>query len=73
VVYTGTYREHAAGNFMTIDDQDVEYPAGSFYLHATGTGSDGSGIRFTLHGHATIDKRAGELRREIQTATCHVS
>jgi hypothetical protein len=73
VVYTGTYREHAAGNFMTIDDQDVEYPAGSFYLHATGTGSDGSSIRFTLHGHSTIDKRTGEVRREIQTATCRVS
>jgi hypothetical protein len=49
VVYTGTYREHAAGNFMTIDDQDVEYPAGSFYLHATGTGSDGSRIQDPLH------------------------
>ena len=43
VVYTGTYREHAAGNFVTVEGEDVAYPAASFYLHGTGTGSDGSG------------------------------
>ena len=72
VIYTGTYREHAAGTFMTVDDEDVAFPAGSFDLHGTGTGNDGSTIRIILHGHSTIDKRTGEVRREIFTSTCRV-
>jgi hypothetical protein len=47
VVYRGTYREHATGNFLVINDQDVPHPAAFYYLHGTGTGSDGSQIRFT--------------------------
>jgi hypothetical protein len=35
----GTYREHAAGNFLIIDGEDIP-PAASF-LHGTGTGDDG--------------------------------
>ena len=73
VVYTGTYREHVAGNFVTVEGEDVPYPAASFYLHGTGTGSDGSHIRLTLHGHSVINKRTGEVRREIFTSTCRVS
>ena len=73
VVYSGTYREHDAGNFVTVAGEDVPYPAASFYLHGTGTGSDGSRIRLTLHGHSVIDKRTGEVRREIFTPTCRVS
>jgi hypothetical protein len=73
VVYTGTYREHVAGKFVTVEGEDVPYPAASFYLHGTGTGSDGSRIRLTLHGHSVIDKRTGEVRREIFTSTCRVS
>ena len=73
VVYSGTYREHDAGNFVTVAGEDVPYPAASFYLHGTGTGSDGSRIRLTLHGHSVIDKRTGEVRREIFTSTCRLS
>jgi hypothetical protein len=73
VVYTGTYREHVAGNFVTVEGEDVPHPAASFHLHGTGTGSDGSRIRLTLHGHSVIDKRTGEVRREIFTSTCRVS
>jgi len=54
VVYTGTYREHDVGNFAdgTID---IPHPSSSFYLHATGTGTDGSQIRCTLRGHLTSE------------------
>jgi hypothetical protein len=49
------------------------HPPSSFYLHATGTGTDGSQIRFTVHGHFVIDKRTGEVRRDVMTVTCRVS
>jgi hypothetical protein len=72
VVYTGTYREHAVGNFADADLQ-IPHPSAFFYLHATGTGSDGSHIRATLHGHFVIDKKTGEVRRDAFTSTCRVS
>jgi hypothetical protein len=72
VVYTGTYREHDVGNFAG-ENIDIPYPSASFYLHATGTGTDGSQIRFTLRGHFVIDKRTGEVRRDAMTVTCRVS
>ena len=72
VVYTGTYREHDVGNF-TGENLEIPYPSGSFQLHATGTGTDGSQIRFTLSGHFVIDKRTGQVRRDVMTVTCRVS
>jgi hypothetical protein len=73
VVYTGTYREHATGNFLIVNGEDVPHPAASFYLHGTGTGSDGSQIRFTIRGHFVLDKRTGEVRRNTVVSTCRVS
>jgi hypothetical protein len=73
VVYNGTYREHATGNFLIINGEDVPHPAASFYLHGTGTGSDGSQIRFTIRGHFVLDKRTGEVRRNSIISTCRVS
>lgn len=45
----------------------------SFYLHATGTGSDGSEIRFTIRCHFVLDKRTGEDRCNPIISTCRVS
>jgi hypothetical protein len=45
----------------------------SFYLHATGTGSDGSEIRFTIRRHFVLDKRTGEDRCNPIISTCRVS
>jgi hypothetical protein len=73
VVYTGTYREHATGNFLIINNEDVPHPAASFYLHGTGTGSDGSQIRFTIRGHFVLDKRTDQVRRNTIISTCRVS
>jgi hypothetical protein len=73
VVYRGTYREHAAGNFLVIDGQDVPHPAAFYYLHGTGAGSDGSQIRFTSQGHFVLDKRTGQVRRDATTSTCRMS
>jgi hypothetical protein len=42
-------------------------------VHATGTGSDGSQIRFTIRGHFVLDKRTGEVRRNTIVSTCRVS
>jgi hypothetical protein len=72
VVYTGTYREHVVGNFAD-ENLQIPHPSASFYLHATGTGSDGSHIRATLRGHFVIDKRTGEVRHDAVTSTCRVS
>ena len=72
VVYTGTYHEHAVGNFAD-ENLQIPHPSAFFYLHATGTGSDGSHIRATLHGHFVIDKKTGEVRRDAFTSTCRVS
>ena len=73
VVYSGTYREHATGNFLTIEGEDIPYPAASFDLHGTGTSSDGPRIRLTIRGHSVLDKRTGQVRRETYTTTCRVS
>lgn len=73
VVYRGTYREHATGNFLVINNEDVPHPAASFSLHGTGTGSDGSQIRFTSRGHFVLDKRTGQLRRNSNIITCRVT
>ena len=73
VVYRGTYREHATGNFLIINGEDVPHPAASFYLHGTGTGSDGSQIRLTSRGHFVLDKRTGQVRRNTNIITCRVS
>jgi hypothetical protein len=73
VVYRGTYREHSAGNFLVVNGEDIPHPAASFYLHGTGTGSDGSQIRFTIRGHFVLDKRTGEVRRNTIISTCRVS
>ena len=72
-IYTGTYREHSAGNFLVINGEDIPHPAASFYLHGTGTGSDGSQIRFTIRGHFVLDKRTGQVRRNTIISTCRVS
>jgi hypothetical protein len=72
VVYTGTYREHDVGNFAG-ENLDIPYPSASFYLHGTGTGSDGSHIRLTLRGHFVIDKKTGEVRRDTLSSSCRVS
>jgi hypothetical protein len=71
VVYSGTYREHDVGNFAG-ENLDIPHPSASFYLHATGTGTDGSQIRFTLRGHFVIDKRTGVVRRDVLTVICRV-
>jgi hypothetical protein len=71
VVYRGTYREHAAGNFLIINGEDIPHPAASFYLHGTGTGSDGSQIRFIVRGHFVLDKHTGRVRRNT-ISTCRV-
>jgi hypothetical protein len=47
------------------------HPAVSFYLHATGTGSDGSEIRFTIR-RFVLDKRTGEDRCNPTISTCRV-
>jgi hypothetical protein len=73
VVYSGTYREHSAGNFLVVNGEDIPHPAASFYLHGTGTGSDGSQIRLTIRGHFVLDKRTGEVRRNTIISTCRVS
>jgi len=73
VIYRGTYREHATGNFLVINGEDVPHPAASFYLHGTGTGSDGSQIRLTSRGHFVLGKRTGEVRRNTNIITCRVS
>jgi len=65
------YREHAAGNLLIINGEDIPHPAASFYLHGTGTGSDGSQIRFAVRGHFILDKRTGEARRNT-IRTCRV-
>jgi hypothetical protein len=72
-VYTGTYREHLAGKFKTIDGQDIPYPAASFHLKGTGTGDDGSRITIGLSGHFVINKKTGEVRRDTLESTCRVS
>ena len=71
-VYTGTYREHAAGKFKTIDGEDVPYPAASFNLKGTGTGNDGSHITIGLSGHFVVDKKTGEVKRDAVDSTCRV-
>jgi hypothetical protein len=54
--------------------EQASAPAVSFYLHATGTGSDGSEIRFTIRRHFVLDKRTGEDRcNSIIISTCRVS
>ena len=73
VLYSGTYREHSAGNFLVVNGEDIPHPAASFYLHGTGAGSDGSLIRLTIRGHFVVDKRTGEVRRNTIISTCHVS
>jgi hypothetical protein len=73
VVYSGTYLEHATGNFLIINGEDIPHPSASFYLHATGTGTDGSQIRFTIRGHFVLDKRTGEVHRNAIISTCRVS
>jgi hypothetical protein len=73
VVYSGTYREHSAGNFLVVNGEDIPHPAASFYLHGTGTGSDGSQIRFTIRGHFVLDKRTGDVRRNTIISTCRVT
>jgi hypothetical protein len=72
-VHRGTYREHATGNFLIINNEDIPHPAASFYLHGTGTSPDGSQIRFTSHGHVVLDKRTGQVRRNTNIITCRVS
>jgi hypothetical protein len=73
IVYTGTYREHSAGNFLVVNNEDIPHPAASFYLHGTGAGSDGSKIRLTIRGHFVLDKRTGQVRRNTIISTCRVS
>jgi hypothetical protein len=73
VVYSGTYREHATGNFLVINGEDIPHPSASFYVHATGTGGDGSRIRFTIRGHFVLDKRTGQVRRNTIISTCRES
>ena len=58
---------------IIINDEDIPHPSASFYLHGTGTGSDGSQIRFTTRGHFVLDKRTGEVRRNTIISTCRVS
>jgi hypothetical protein len=72
-VHRGTYREHATGSFLIINGEDVPHPATSFYLHGTGTGSDGSQICFTIRGHLVLDKRTGQVRRNAIISTCRFS
>lgn len=50
-----------------------ETPPAASYLHATGTGSDGSQIRLTIRGHFVLDKRTGQVRRNTNIITCRVS
>jgi hypothetical protein len=48
-------------------------PGRVLLLHATGTGSDGSKIRFTIRRHFVLDKRTGEDRCNPIISTCRVS
>lgn len=73
IVYTGTYREHSAGNFLVVNGEDIPHPAASFYLDGTGNGSDGSQIRLTIRGHFILDKQTGQVRRNSIVSTCRVS
>ncbi|MEO6715529.1 MAG: hypothetical protein ABIM89_19180 [Mycobacteriales bacterium] len=62
-VYTGTYREHSAGNFKVIGGEDVPFPAASYMIQGSGTGDDGSTIRFTSGGHFVFDRKTGVVKR----------
>ena len=56
-----------------VNGEDLPHPAASCYLHGTGSGSDGSQIRFTISGHFVVDKRTGEVHRNTIISTCRVS
>jgi hypothetical protein len=54
--------------------EQASAPGRVLLLHATGTGSDGSEIRFTIRRHFVLDKRTGEDRcNSIIISTCRVS
>jgi hypothetical protein len=72
VVYSGSYREHSAGTFKTIDGQDVPYPSATYLIHGDGTGTDGSTLRFTAGGHFVLDRKTGAQRLAITMGECHV-
>jgi hypothetical protein len=72
VRYSGTHREHAIGNSLIINNEDIPtprrpLPAGHRHRR------DGSQIRFTLPGHFVLDKRTGEVRRNTVLSTCRSS
>jgi hypothetical protein len=68
-----TYRKHATSSFLIINTEDILHPAAPFYLHGTGTGSDGSQLRLTSRGHFVLGKRTGEVRRNTNIITCRES
>jgi hypothetical protein len=72
VVYRGTHREHAAGNFLIINGEDIPHPAASFYLHGTVPAATAPRSRFTVRGHFVLDKHTGQVRRNT-ISTCRVS
>lgn len=51
-VYEGTYREHVAGRFMTVDGEDVPLVM-TFVVPLRVTAADGSTVRALLKGHVT--------------------
>jgi hypothetical protein len=64
-VYEGSYREKIVLQGSSLDEPDVV----SFILPASATGSDGSKLKFLLHGHAVMGAD-GEVKLEFQKFSC---
>ena len=63
--YTGTYREKVVLTGTSLDSPEVS----SFILPATATGSDGSTLKFLLHGHGVVGPD-GAIKLEKFLFTC---
>lgn len=68
--YTGSYREHVAGRFVSEGDDDVPVVM-TYVVTLSGAGSDGSRLRGRLTGHVTV-RPDGTVTARQQTASCRV-
>jgi hypothetical protein len=68
-VYTGTYREQDEG-WLHLSDFS---PAGNTMYNLVGTATSASGntIHFRVFGHTFVDRKTGEVRRDIEGSSCH--